>query len=230
MVTESNKLDFLILTLVHNEAEVIGTVIADFYDKILSRLPRSKLLVIEDGSTDGTKEVLAGLKEKYPFQLFMETGKQGYTPALRKAFELSRGRSRYIFFSDSDGQHDQDDFWKLHQKIGEADLVIGVKAHRKDSFFRNIISHWMNRMVIPPLFGVRLHDINCGFRLMRTEVLNSLLEESWFFPDCIFTELTLRAIRGGFRVAEVPVHHYQRRFGSSNPTAASTRKCAAIRR
>ena len=165
-------------------------------------------------------------KEKYHFQLFTETGKQGYTPALRKAFELSRDRSKYIFFSDSDGQHDQNDFWKLHQKIGDADLVIGVKAHRKDSFFRNLISHWMNRIVIPLLFRTRLRDINCGFRLMRAEVAEYLLGERWFFPDCVFTELTLRALRGGFRVTEVPVHHYQRKFGSS--TGLPARKMPVI--
>ncbi len=211
-----NTQSWTVLTLVHNEARVIEEVVREIHDKILSQLPNSELLVVEDGSTDGTKEILAALEKDIGFALLTETGKQGYTAALRKAFQAARGRAGIIFFTDSDGQHDQADFWKLKESLGNADMVIGIKAHRQDSCFRNFISKAMNRVLIPALFGVRLKDINCGFRLMRQEVLESLLEESWLFRDCVFAELTLRAKRNGFRIAETPVKHSIRRFGSSS--------------
>ena len=225
MKLEKNN-NYTILTLVHNEAGVIEGVVAEIYEKIISRLPKSELLVVEDGSSDGTKEILTRLRNELGFTLLMETSKQGYTAALHQAFQAARGRAHFIFFTDSDGQHDQADFWKLNDLIGGADMVIGVKAHRQDSWFRNIISCGMNRLLVPALFGVRLKDINCGFRLMRREVVEYLLEEKWFFKDCVFAELTLRSKRAGGRIAEAPISHSMRRFGSS--TGLPARKMPAI--
>ena len=208
--------ELTVLTLVHNEAGIIEEVVREIHRKILSHLPGSELVVVEDGSTDGTKEILSRLKDELNFTLLMDDGKQGYTAALRQAFLATRNRGEYIFFTDSDGQHDQEDFWKLHSLIGESDMVIGVKEHRQDSWFRNTISHVMNRIIVPWLFRVRLRDINCGFRILRKEVVDFLLEEDWLFRDCVFSELTLRAARSGFRITETPVRHSIRRSGTSS--------------
>ncbi len=226
MNTAKKQSEFVLLTLVYNEAAVIEKVIRGIYSEVLSRLTKSELLVVEDGSTDGTKDILSELRRELGFTLLMEDGKQGYTAALRLALEYARDRGKYIFFTDSDGQHSPADFWLLKEKISEADMVIGVRDHRQDSWFRNSISAWMNRLIIPLLFGVRLRDINCGFRLMRNELVGYCLSQEWFFRDCIFTELTLRAARAGFRIAESPVHHSQRLFGTSS--GLPTRKMALI--
>ncbi len=210
------KINWTVLTLVHNEAGAIEGVVKEIHEKILSRLPDSNLVVVEDGSTDGTKEILSRLRDELHFTLLMETGKQGYTSALRRALSAARDQSDFVFFTDSDGQHDQADFWILKDLIAESDLVIGVKEHREDSWFRNFISRAMNRVLVPVLFGDKLRDINCGFRLMRRGVVEFWLKENWFFRDCIFAELTLRAQRAGFRIAEIPVRHSIRRFGTSS--------------
>ncbi len=215
-MTSRDNSNWTVLTLVHNEAGIIEEVVREIYEQILSRLPNSRLLIVEDGSTDRTKEILSRLREEIGFTLIMEPGKQGYTTALRRALSAARDRSGFIFFTDSDGQHDQADFWRLKKLIGEADMVIGVKEHREDSWFRNTVSHGMNRLLVPALFGVRLKDINCGFRIMRSEVAEFLLGEKWLFRDCVGAELTLRARRAGFRIAETPVRHSIRRFGSSS--------------
>ena len=208
--------NWTILTLVHNEAGAIEEVVREIHGEILTRLPGSELVVVEDGSTDGTKEILGRLREELDFRLLSETGKQGYTAALRRGLADASGRADFIFFTDSDGQHDQADFWKLNALIGESDMVIGVKEHRQDSWFRNNISRGMNRLLVPLLFKVRLKDINCGFRAMRPEVAEFLLGEEWRFRDCVFAELTLRAARAGFRIAETPVNHSIRRSGTSS--------------
>ncbi len=225
-MSSPNTSEWTLLTLVHNEARVIEGVVREIHEKILSRLPSSELLVVEDGSTDGTKEILARLQNEFGFTLLMETGKQGYTAALGKAFQAAKDRGSFIFFTDSDGQHDQSDFWKLKDLIGEADMVIGVKEHRQDSWFRNTISRAMNRVLVPALFKTRLKDINCGFRLMRRDVVEFLSRENWFFKDCVFAELTLRANKAGYRIAETPVSHSIRKFGSSS--GLPTRKMPAI--
>ncbi len=215
-MTSHENSNWTVLTLVHNEAWVIESVIREIYGKILFRLPNAELLVVEDGSTDGTRDILARLREELGFTLLTEPGKQGYTAALRRALSAARERDGFIFFTDSDGQHDQADFWRLKDLIGEADLVIGVKEHRQDSWFRNTISHVMNRILVPWFFKIRLQDINCGFRVMRREVAEFLLGEEWLFRDCVFSELTLRAVRAGFRIAETPVRHSIRRSGTSS--------------
>ncbi len=218
--------DFILLTLVHNEAGVIEGVIREFHREILSRLSRAELLVVEDGSSDGTREILQELRQELPFTLLTESGKQGYTTALRKALEYARGRGEFVFFSDSDGQQRLGDFWALKDRLDATDMVIGVRDHRQDSWFRNSISHWMNRIIIPRLFGIRLNDINCGFRVLRDELVRYMLEQEWFFTDCIFTELTIRAAHAGYRIAEAPVTHYQRLFGNSS--GLPTKKMALI--
>ncbi len=225
-MAESDNGGWTVLTLVHNEAGVIEGVVREIYQQIISRLPGSRLLVAEDGSTDGTKEILSRLRDELGFDLLTEPGKQGYTAALRRALSAARDRNGLIFFTDSDGQHRQSDFWTLKKLSADSDMVIGVKEHRQDSWFRNIISRIMNRILVPALFGVRLRDINCGFRVMRMEVAEFLLGERWFFRDCVFAELTLRAARAGFTIAEAPVSHYIREFGSS--TGLPTRRMPAI--
>lgn len=225
-MTSANYHNWTVLTLAHNEARVIEGVVREIYEQIISRLPGSRLLVAEDGSTDGTREILSRLRDELGFDLLTEPGKQGYTAALRRALWAARDRKGFIFFTDSDGQHKQSDFWTLKNLSADSDMVIGVKEHRQDSWFRNTISRIMNRFLVPALFGVRLRDINCGFRVMRKEVAEFLLGERWFFRDCVFAELTLRAARAGFTIAEAPVSHSIRKFGSS--TGLPTRKMPAI--
>ncbi len=208
--------NWTVLTLVHNEAGAIEGVVREIYEEIIARLPGSELLVVEDGSADGTREILDRLREELNFRLLSEPGKQGYTAALRRGLAAAAERGGSIFFTDSDGQHDQADFWKLKPLLEESDMAIGVKEHRQDSWFRNNISHLMNRVLVPWLFTVRLKDINCGFRAMRPEAAEFLLGEEWRFRDCVFAELTLRTARAGFRIAETPIHHSIRRSGTSS--------------
>lgn len=215
-MTSRENSNWTVLTLVHNEAGAIEGVVREIHGEILTRLPNSELVVVEDGSTDGTKEILNRLRDKLGFRLLAEPGKQGYTSALRRGLTAASERGGFVFFTDSDGQHDQADFWKLKELIGESDMAVGVKEHRQDSWFRNTVSHGMNRLLVPLLFQSRLKDINCGFRIMRREVVEYLLGEEWLFRDCVFAELTLRALWAGFRIAETPVKHSIRRFGSSS--------------
>lgn len=201
-----------LIILVHQEAEVIEQVVKDFYEKVVSKIPGSEFIVCEDGSTDGTKEILRRIEKKYNLTLHIGKEKRGYTQAMKESFRLAK--NDIIFFSDSDGQHDPNDFWKMYELMENNDMVVGWKKDRKDGILRQILTNGYNK-IIGMYFGVGLHDIDCGFRLMNRRVSNFLLGQDWHLKHCISSELTIKAIKAGARVTEIPVKHFAREFGDS---------------
>jgi glycosyltransferase involved in cell wall biosynthesis len=196
---------------VHNEAEIIGDVIKNYYEEVISKIPGSEFIIAEDGSTDGTKEILKKIAEVIPIKLILSDQRKGYAMAVWDAFKLAE--NDIVFFSDSDGQHSPADFWKMIPFIEDFDIITGYKYPRKDSLFRRVISFIMNHIVWM-LFGILLHDINCGFRVMKKEVVNSVLKDR-MISDFISTEFVIRVHQKGYRVVEIPVRHYSRPFGDS---------------
>jgi glycosyltransferase involved in cell wall biosynthesis len=201
-----------LVILVHQEADLIESVISDFYQKVVSKIPGSEFIVCEDGSTDGTKEILERIKFKYNLTLYMGNERRGYTLALREA--LSKATKPIIFFSDSDGQHDPDDFWIMLNKLGENDEVVGYKQARKDGFIRLVTTKIFNK-IFNLYFKIPLHDINCGFRVMKKSLVDYLLRQPWYLKYCINAELTARSIYAGFKIVETPVKHFARIGGVS---------------
>lgn len=201
-----------LLLVVHQEAQTIEGVIKDFYKKVISKIPGSQFIVCEDGSSDGTKEILRRIKNRYHLTLDMQTKKRGYTGALRDGLKLAK--KEIIFFSDSDGQHEPNDFWKLYPKLKQSDMVIGWKKHRQDGWHRLLLALIFNKL-IGIYFKVNLHDIDCGFRLIKKEVVDFILKESWRLDHCVSGELVIRAQSAGFKVTEAPITHFSRKSGPS---------------
>ena len=201
------------LLLVYNEAEVIEEVAGGIYREVVQKIPGSELVIAEDGSTDGTKEILARIVPGMPAaRLVQGTERKGYTRAYKNALRLCR--NELIFFSDSSGKHDPRDFWKLAGKIDEYDMVIGCKAERRDPLYRVAMSRVFN-FLVSHYFGCHVRDINSGFRLMKKEAIRQLLHEDWYMKHLINFEFTLRVLAHGFSVTEVPVMHNPRSHGPS---------------
>lgn len=201
-----------LVLVVHQEAESIKEVIQEFYEKVTSKIPGSECIVCEDGSTDGTKDILRDIKDTYHLTLDMREGKRGYTNAMRDG--LKAAKNPVIFFSDSDGQHDPDDFWKMCEKLATYDMVVGWKKDRKDALYRLVLTDVFN-LLLRRYFKVHLHDANCGFRLIKRPLVDFLLTQEWRLRYCNNAEISVKAVYGGFKVAEVPVSHFPRRFGIS---------------
>jgi glycosyltransferase involved in cell wall biosynthesis len=202
-----------IVLLVHNEAEVIEGVIRDFHAKVISKVPGSEIVVAEDGSTDGTKEILHRLCGDIP-ELRLEEGKEkrGYANAFKKAMALPR--HELILFCDASGKHDPDDFWPMYQQIPAYDMIVGYKVRRQDPFYRIILTKVFNQCV-NRYFGVSFRDIDCPLRLIRKQAFQKVAEVPWLQTSLINFEVTVRMVRMGFRVKEVPVKHFARKHGSS---------------
>ena len=195
----------------HNEAKNIREIVFDYFNTIVCKLP-STLVVAEDGSTDGTKEVLFSLKEEIPMDLFTHPKRKGYAKGVGDALKASNGD--WIFFSDSDGQYSPTDFWKLWKYREDYDLIIGRKLIRSEGSHRTVLALGFH-LIANFLFGLNLHDADCGFRLLRRELANLVVKEVKFLEYSFWAEFTIRASLKGFRILEVPINHADRVHGKT---------------
>ncbi len=200
-----------LVIIAHNEAEIIENTIRDYYKEIVQKIPGSEFIIAEDGSTDGTKEILSKLEKEIPLRIVSSDERKGYTKAMLDALKLAE--MDVIFFSDSDGQHDPRDFWLMSKHIDNYDIVSGRKSHRKDGFLRVFVSYGMNGL-LSMLFGQRLMDSNSGFKLIKKRVIDRIKDDR-FSMRLASAELMGRAISYGFKVREVQVQHFERKYGES---------------
>jgi len=200
-----------LLLPVHNEAEIIEKIILEFYNEIGTKIPLD-ICVSEDGSTDGTKDVLLQLSEKIPMTLVLGEDRKGYMRGVKDG--LRKTHTDVVFFVDSDGQHIASDFWKLYEKRGKYDMIVGRKIKRDDPPLRIVLSKVFH-LLVRFLFRLPLRDPDTAFRLINAKVIDEVLEETRFLDYSFWTEFTVRAFVKGFRLAEVPVVHKRRLNGST---------------
>jgi glycosyltransferase involved in cell wall biosynthesis len=169
--------------------------------------------VIDDGSTDMSREVLRHLQEEDPthIRLVFHEKNRGYGGALRSGFENST--KEWIFYTDGDAQYDARELTKLTDLAApDVDVVQGFKIKRHDPLHRIIIGrvyHWTMRM----MFGLRIKDVDCDFRLMRRSVFEKVKLTQNSGVICL--ELVKKLQHFDFRFAQVGVHHFHRQYGKS---------------
>jgi glycosyltransferase involved in cell wall biosynthesis len=121
-----------VIMLAHNEVETIEQELILFHEKIVTRLPGSEFIVAEDGSTDGTTEIITRLKRELGIIHLTSTQKQGYKNSLISAIQVAT--HEYLFLSDSGLKHDPDDFWRIYSYRENYDLIVGKKHKGKINF------------------------------------------------------------------------------------------------
>jgi glycosyltransferase involved in cell wall biosynthesis len=195
----------------YNEAKTIESIVNDYFDEIICKIP-SKLIIAEDGSVDGTREILLSMKDDLPICLLSDHNRKGYAKGVRDA--LIACDDEWVFFSDSDGQYLSSDFWKLWSIRENYDMVIGRKVNRKEGTHRIILAKGFHG-IANSLFSLDMHDCDCGFRLIRKELIESIIKDVRFLKYSFWAEFTIRAYLKGFRIFETPINHASRTVGGS---------------
>jgi glycosyltransferase involved in cell wall biosynthesis len=170
------------------------------------------ITIVDDGSRPHTLELLEELEKQHPdVRVVRHEKNRGYGGALRTGFR--EATKEWVFYTDGDAQYDVRELRLLVEHAGpEVDVVQGYKIKRHDNYHRIVIGrayHWFVKM----LFGLKLHDVDCDFRLIRREVFDrfELVSDS----GVICCEMMTKMHRTGVRFHEVPVHHYFRAHGRS---------------
>jgi glycosyltransferase involved in cell wall biosynthesis len=171
-----------------------------------------EIIVIDDGSADETPSVLAELSREFPsLRTIRHPENRGYGAALRSGF-LAASRD-LVFYTDGDGQYDVAELKDLVARLrDDVDVVNGYKIRRADGFSRRLLGRSYHGLV-RLLFGLRVRDVDCDFRLLRRRVVEAI--PLTFSSGAVCAELMTQIERAGFRIEEVPVHHYPRLSGKS---------------
>jgi len=189
-----------------------------FMPKVASKY---EIIVVNDGSNDNTGSVLLQLKKKYRnVSVITHKTNKGYGAALKSGFYGAR--YKYIAFTDGDGQFDIRDLSKFvaKQKEKDFDMVIGYYLGRKVSTL-TIITSKIWELFVFLLFGLKVRDIDCGFKLIKKEVLDTIERLESERGAFISSELLIKAKKKGFKIAEVGVRHFERTKDAKSKTGRS---------
>jgi len=201
------KAEIAVLMPIHNEAETIEHSVIEFYDVISPRMPL-ELVLSEDGSTDDTENVIERLSEKIPLKAILSTSRKGYTGGIKDGLKLVK--ANYVLITDSDGQHDPKDFWKIWNLRMKYDIVSGWRKKRADSLYRRIMSQVFQLRIKSAFNLPNFMDITAPFKLMKTEVAMEIAEKCKYMSESFWNEFSVRAHVGGFSIGETPVAHRSR--------------------
>ncbi|RMI20099.1 MAG: glycosyltransferase [Calditrichaeota bacterium] len=202
-------MDLSIVIPAYNEEESLDELLKRVTAAVEPLDKSYEIIVVDDGSTDGTFKRLQELRKQYAaLRIISFRRNYGKSPALAKGFEAARGE--VVITMDADLQDDPHEIPNLLNKLDEGyDLVSGWKKKRRDPLSKTIPSRIFNR-VTSWLTGIKIHDFNCGLKAYRREVVKAIQvygELHRFLP--------VMAHWQGFRVGEVVVKHHPRRYGKS---------------
>ncbi len=192
-----------------NEADNIPYVVSQATEVGRAICSAFEVIVVNDGSTDGTREVLEALQGHIPELVTIHHDcNRGYGAAIRTG--LGRAHYDYVFLTDGDGQFDLRELRQAVDLLEEHDMVVGYRSVRRDGWLRSLWGRVWTALV-NLLLGLRVRDANCAFKLLPRRLLQpgSLRSDG----ALISAELLFHARESRLRIAQWPVNHYPRRAG-----------------
>ena len=196
----------------YNDSGTIASLVIAAVQTARRLTPDYEVVVINDGSVDETAAVVDELASLYTqVRVVHHQKNRGYGGALRSGF--ASATKEVIFYTDGDAQYDPREMTSLWERFGDdVDLVNGYKISRSDPLHRIVIGRLYHHTV-KRMFGLKVRDVDCDFRMMRRAIFDRVTLEKSSGVICL--EMMTKIQQAGFRIAEVPVHHYHRAYGKS---------------
>lgn len=201
-----------IVSPVHNEAGSIAATLREFYRVATVEGDQPiRFVICEDGSKDDSVAILKSVALELPLHLITGPERKGYSRAVLDGFRATQ--SEWVGFIDSDGQCDAADLKNLVALHNNADLVMGWRNPRSDTWIRLAMSGAF-KVVYRLLFNVPVRDPSCPFLLIRRDALQRILSGNvGILRQGFWWEFVARAAALQLRIVETPVHHRLRASG-----------------
>ncbi|TGE27895.1 polyprenol monophosphomannose synthase [Hymenobacter metallicola] len=214
----------LVLIPTYNERENAELIIR----KVFSLPKGFDVLIIDDGSPDGTADVVRGLQQEFPDQLFLEerSGKLGLGTAYIHGFRWALQRNyQYVFEMDADFSHNPDDLLRLHDAcaVEGYDMAIGSRYIQGVNVVNwpmdRVLMSWFASAYVRMVTGMPIADATAGFKCYTARVLRTIpLDRIRFVGYAFQIEMKWLAYKYGFRIKEVPIIFTDRTRGTSKMT------------
>lgn len=205
-------MDISIIIPLFNEKESLPELVA-WIDRVMTANHYTyEAIMVDDGSTDGSWNTILELKEKFPAIKGIQFRRNyGKSAALYCGFKKAEGE--VVFTMDADLQDSPDELPQMYRMIKEQDydIVSGWKQHRKDNALTKNLPSKLYNATARAITGIRLHDMNCGLKAYRKEVVKNI--EVYGEMHRYIPYLAKNA--GYARIGEKPVHHEKRKYGKS---------------
>ncbi|MDP3965655.1 MAG: glycosyltransferase family 2 protein [bacterium] len=207
-----------IIIPVYNEEKTIGEIVKRVSDVPLSGYEK-EIIVVNDGSDDGTERLLKRLKENSGFILLEHNANLGKGAAIKTA--LTRVTGNLVLIQDADMEYDPNDYQELLAAVDtESPVIYGSRnlGRAERGHFLYFLGGKFLTALFNILFGAHLTDINTGYKLFPADLIKSISLESNGFEFC--EEITAKIYTLGYRVKEIPIHYTPRSFSEGKKISA----------
>jgi glycosyltransferase involved in cell wall biosynthesis len=217
-------LDLMVVMPVYNEEECIAGVVRSWKDKLGAMGLDFQILVLNDGSRDGTQAALETFDGDDRVRIINKDN-SGHGPTILRGYRVAVEEAQWVFQIDSDDEMKPDHFPRLWDKRLKYDALFGVRAAREQDNARKLLSAG-SRLVVRMLFGRGVRDVNTPYRLMRSSKLRPIvtaIPDDTFAPNVIISGVFSKTRN---RVYNTPVPHENRKTGTGSLTSAKVWKVA----
>ena len=198
----------------HNEADNIEPTVAEAVPALDAVSDDYEIIVVDDGSKDDTAGVTRRLMETEPhLRLVQHPVNKGFGAAVLTGF--TSATKGWILYTDADRQFVLAELATFMPFTDKADLIAGYRAPRRDPFLRVLYGKGWS-MLCTLFFGYTVRDVDCGFKLLRREIIDQLAGKISSRGATFSIEWLVRAKRAGYRFVELPVTHRPRVAGSQS--------------
>ena len=209
---EKNNISLSVFFPFYNDEGSIRKIVNDTIETLKDITDDYEIILVNDASPDNVGKIADELAKINPkIKPIHHEKNKGYGGALRSGF--SNSTKEYVFYTDGDNQYDVKELSLLINAMDkDTDIVNGYKIGRGDSWYRKVIGriyHWTVKL----LFGLKIRDVDCDFRLIKKDLLNKFELESDSGVICV--ELMKKIHMQNAKIKEVPVNHYPRYYGKS---------------